>query len=251
MLYLISLGLYDQKDMSVKALETARKCDKLYLELYTTRMNTDADRLTNFIGKYVKQLTREETENCETIIKEAKTKVVGILVGGDALVATTHTSIMLDAKKAGVDVHVIHGSSIYSAIGETGLQLYKFGKTTTLTYHEKNYKPTSFYETIQGNKKSGMHTLVLLDIKSDQNRYMTIREGLELLLETEKEKKLGIISQNAYVIAVSQLGGDQHIRYGKVKDLMKAKLLENTPAVLVIPGDLHFMEKEFLEDLYM
>jgi len=247
MLYLISLGLYNQKDISVKALETARICDVLYLEMYTTKMNTDAKKLTNFIGKNVKQLPREDIENCETIIKEAKEKNVGLLVGGDALAATTHTSILIEAKKAGVQVSIIHGSSVFSAIGEAGLQLYKYGKAVTLAYEEENYKPTSFYETIKQNKNSGLHTLVLLDVKSDKDRYMTIKEGLETILEVEKEKKAGIVSEETEVVAVCQLGGDQHIKYGKIKDLMKDKLLERTPAVILIPGELHFLEKEFLE----
>ena len=35
MFYFISLGLYDVNDMSLKALEIARSCDKLFLESYT------------------------------------------------------------------------------------------------------------------------------------------------------------------------------------------------------------------------
>ncbi|MBU0530261.1 MAG: diphthine synthase, partial [Nanoarchaeota archaeon] len=134
------------------------------------------------------------------------------------------------------------------AIGETGLQLYKFGKTTTLAYSEDNYKPTSFYETIQQNKKSGLHTLVLLDVKADKNRFMTVKEGLKTILEVEKEKKGKIISEDTKVVAVCQLGGDQRIKYAKVKTLMKENP-ENTPAVLIITGELHFLEKEYLEGL--
>lgn len=244
MLYLISLGLYDQKDMSVKALEIARSCDKLYLEMYTTKMNIDEGKLTNFIGKEVKQLSREEIEDGKKIIEEAKTKNVGLLVGGDALVATTHISLILDAKKANVSVSIIHGSSVYSAVAESGLQLYKFGKTTTLAYPEENYEPTSFYETIKQNKQASLHTLVLLDVKADKQKYMTVKDGLEIILKHDKDH---LFTEDTKLVAVAQIGGDQKIRYDSIKNLMKENF--NTPAVLLIPGDLHFLEKEFLEKL--
>ncbi|MFH1978566.1 MAG: diphthine synthase [Candidatus Aenigmatarchaeota archaeon] len=249
MLYLISLGLYDEKDMSIRALETAQKCDILYLELYTTRMNIDEKKLNKLIGKPVKEIKRSDLEEgIETILKEAKEKNVGILVGGDALVATTHTSIILDAKKAGIETQVIHGSSIYSAIGESGLQPYKFGATTTIAYPQDNYKPTSCYETIQKNKKNGLHTLVLLDVKSEENRYMTVKEGLEILIDMEKEKKQDVITEETLVIGVYQIGGEQQIVSGKAKELI-TKNIKTTPSVILIPGELHFLEKEFIESV--
>ena len=53
MLYLISLGLCDEKDMSLKALETAKKCEALYIELYTTKLETTVEKLSKLIGKKI------------------------------------------------------------------------------------------------------------------------------------------------------------------------------------------------------
>lgn len=36
MFYVIGLGLGDAKDITVKGLEIVRKCDKIYLESYTS-----------------------------------------------------------------------------------------------------------------------------------------------------------------------------------------------------------------------
>ena len=247
MLYLISLGLCDEKDMSLKALEAAKKCESLYIELYTTKLETTVEKLSKLVGKKIVELDRSGMEeNSNKLIKEAKTKNVGIFVGGDALSATTHLSLVLDAKKINVETKIIHGSSVFTAIGATGLHLYKFGAATTLAFPQKNYSPTSCYETILKNKNIGLHTLVLLDVKPP--KYMSVKEGLEVLLEIEKEKKQKLISENTFFVAASNLGSEkQKIKYGKVKDLMKEKF--GTPAVLVLPGDLHFLEKEFLERL--
>ena len=247
MLYLISLGLCDEKDMSLKALETAKKCEALYIELYTTKLETTVEKLSKLIGKKIVLLDRSGMEeDSGKLIKEAKTKNVAVFVGGDALSATTHSSLILDAKKAGVKTKIIHGSSVFTAVAESGLHLYKFGAATTLVFPEKNYSPTSCYETILKNKNIGLHTLVLLDVKPP--KYMSVKEGLEVLLEIEKEKKQKLISENTFFAAASNLGSEeQKIKYGKLKDLLKEKF--GTPAVLVLPGDLHFLEEEYLESL--
>ena len=122
----------------------------------------------------------------------------------------------------------MHGSSIVSAIGETGLQVYKFGRVTSLA----RPVPASCLETIETNKKSGMHTLVLLDIG------LSAKQGLELLRSDMNEE----------VVVACRLGGDRVIRYGTIDDLLKQEL-DCEPAVIIIPSKLHFMEKEFLEAL--
>ena len=46
MLVFIGLGLFDEKDLTVRALEEARSCDVLYAEFYTSRMaGTSIERL--------------------------------------------------------------------------------------------------------------------------------------------------------------------------------------------------------------
>jgi len=243
MLYLIGLGLYDAKDLSLRGLEATRKCKRLYVEGYT---NYFAGGVEEVLGRKVTVLSRKDVEEKpeENVLKNGGNTC--LLVPGDPLVATTHVDLVLRAKKLGIEVKVIHSSSVYSAIGETGLQLYKFGKTTTVAYPEGTYFPTSPYDAIEENLKAELHTMCLLDVKADEGRFMTVNEGLKLLLEMEAQKKKRIISEDMLCAGVARLGGDVDIKAGKLKDLLKHDF-GKPPHVIVIPGKLHFMEEEALK----
>lgn len=54
------------------------------------------------------------------------------LVVGDAFCATTHSDLFLRAVKLGIDVKVIHNASIVSAVGCSGLQVYRFGEVVSV-----------------------------------------------------------------------------------------------------------------------
>ena len=47
-LYLIGLGLGDEKDVTIRGLECAKRCTKLYLEFYTSILGIDIERLQAF-----------------------------------------------------------------------------------------------------------------------------------------------------------------------------------------------------------
>lgn len=44
-LFVVGLGLGDEKDISVKGLEAVRSCDKVYLENYTSILGVDTEKL--------------------------------------------------------------------------------------------------------------------------------------------------------------------------------------------------------------
>lgn len=241
MIFLISLGLHDKKDMSVKAVETAKKCSKLYIERYTSYYETTNKELEKFLGKRIEEVTREEMEDGEKMLEEARKKDVGILVVGDALTATTHTSLILEAKKKGIKTGVVHGSSIMTAVGETGLSLYKFGKTTSIPFANENVEEP--YNAIKNNGE--MHTLVLLDLKPEEGRYMTTGEAIKYLFRVEEKKKEKAFTKERKIVAVAGLGGKEEIRYGKAGEIINIKL-KGKPQCLIVLGKLHFMEEEFL-----
>jgi len=236
MLYLIGLGLNDEEDLSLKAITAIKKCE-VYCDLYTSNWHGNLKKLEEIAGKKIEVLDREKTES-DFLIKKAKQGNTALLVPGDPLTATTHFELLLEAKKEGIDVHVIHSSSIYTAIAETGLQIYKFGRTTSLVYPEKGFEPSSPYEVIAANKKAKFHTLILLDIK--ENKQMTIRQGIELLL------KNSAISRNEKIVACCELGGNSIIEYDSASAIIE-KDPKEIPAVIIIPGKLNFKEEEALE----
>lgn len=78
--------------------------------------------------------------------------------------ATTHTDLVVRAKKMGVEVKVIHNASVMNAIGVCGLQLYRYGETVSIPFFTEEWRPDSFYEKIQNNCRLGLHTLCLLGL---------------------------------------------------------------------------------------
>ncbi len=247
-LYLIGLGLYDEKDISLKGLETAKKCDEVFMEEYTSKLGVSIDKIGEMIGKKIVLLSRKDVEQTDKILKEAKQKNVAFLVGGDPLTATTHIDLIMQAKQKGIDTKVIHSSSIYTAVCESGLFIYKFGKSCSIPFPTKDYNPISFYDTIAENLKMGLHTLVFLDIHQDENKFMTINEGLNRLLEVAHQRK-DEINENTFAVGFARMGSEnQIIKFGKIKDLINFDF-GKPQHIIVIPGKLHFVEEEALRQM--
>ncbi|HIK02617.1 TPA: diphthine synthase [archaeon] len=248
MIKIIGLGLWNEKSMSIEAMEEANDCDVLYAEFYTSRLIglRSKEELVKVLGKDIKFLRREEVEVSQKfILDRAKKEKVGFLVAGDALTATTHIDLVIEAKKRGIEVKIIHGSSIYTAAaGLAGLQIYKFGRSCSIPYPQPGFKVESPFEVIAGNLKQGLHTLVFLDIQPD--KLMTANEAMQILLEIGKKKKSRILD-NKEIVVVARAGSDEAVvKYGKIKDLIEMNFGEPMH-IIIVPGKLHFKEKEYLE----
>lgn len=240
-LTLIGLGLFDEKDLSLRGIEEAKKSDKVYIEFYTSKWHGNLKKMTQIIGNEVVELKREYLEDrSNKILEEAKNQRIVVFIEGDPLVATTHISLILEARKQQIETKIIHNSSIVSAVAETGLHIYKFGSTVTIPFPQKTKGkiPESVFEAIMENRKRGLHTLCLLDIIAEESKFMTINEGLDIISV--------ILDKNDKVVAFAEAGGDSTIIYDTVTNLIKRNV-KNIPAVIIIPGKLHFTEKEYLE----
>jgi diphthine synthase len=231
MLYLISIGLYNEKDLSLRALEAIKKCSRIYAEFYTSPVKVDIKNLEKTIGKKVEVLDRKQVEKSNLIIKEAKENNIGFLVPGDCFTATTHTAIALEAMKQKIPYEVIHSSSILTAVGECGLSLYRFGRVVSLPMSREGYEPETPYLNIRKNLENNLHTLLLLDIGMKAN------EAMKLLMENGIKDK---------IVVVSHLGKNSLIRYGGIGGLIDKDFGE-LPHSIIIPAKLEFYEKEFLE----
>jgi diphthine synthase len=248
-IYFIGLGLYDEKDITLKGLETARKCDLVFAEFYTSLLaGTTIDKIEGLIGKPIRRLSREDVEMHfeRTVLSEAKDKDVAFLTAGDPMVATTHSDLRIRAKQAGIESYVIHAPSIYSAIAITGLHIYKFGKSATVAYPERNWFPTSHYDVIKENMERNLHTMLFLDIKADKNRYMTANEAMEILLQVEEIKGENVFTPDTLVVVLARAGSlNPTLRAGYVRDMIKEDF-GRQPHVMVVPGRLHIVEAEYL-----
>jgi diphthine synthase len=245
-LYMIGIGLWDEKDITFKGAEAIKMCNKVFLENYTSKLGVGVDRLEKFLGKKIILADRNmvEKHNYE-ILEPAKQECVSFLVIGDVFGATTHTDLYLAAKKEGINVVVINNASILNAVGIVGLELYKFGKTTSIPFHNKDVEAP--YNVIKLNKKNKLHTLLLLDIDAEHNKYMTIKEAIEYLLRVEAKRKEKAFTKQTKCIGVARLGSDKPgIVYGKAEELLKTDFGE-PPHSLIVPGELHFVEEEALK----
>jgi len=241
MLYLIGLGIWDEGDLSLKGINLIRRADAIFIELYTGNWNGNLKKLEEMADKPIIQLSREQVES-DFLVKKAKNSDIALLVPGDPLTATTHIELINEAKKQGIPVKIIHSSSIYTAIAESGLQIYKFGRTTTLPKPEQGFEPKSPYNIIISNLAAGLHSLVLLDIG------MGVSQGLMMLNELDEK---GYITN---VIVCSRLGSkNQYIKYGTLNEMIEwVRIYEGihgplTPGLIIIPGSLNFKEEEFLK----
>ena len=234
MLYLIGLGL-ELKDINLKTLEVIKRCKKIYLESYTST-GTNITELEKIIKKSIIVAYRNIIENDETILKEAEKFNVAILVYGDPLIATTHINFIIDAKKFNTKVELIHNNSILNVISETGLQVYNFGKITSIPFNNKNIKTP--IEVINNNLNINLHTLVLLDLDPENKKFLNINKALEYLIKNKINKSC---------LACSALGTKkQEIKIGYPKNLIKLKF-NKFPQCIIIPGKLHFREEEALK----
>ncbi len=236
MLYLIGLGL-DKKDISLDALEAVKECEQVFLEHYTTTLPYDKIELEKVIKKKIMLIEREKVES-EFLVKQGKKENVCLLVYGDPLMATTHISLLIDAKKAKVRTKVFHNASVFAAISDTGLQLYKFGKTTSIPRWQKNYKPTSFFETIIDNLRIGAHTLLLVDIG------LSLEEALHELSEASN-------AQLREILICSKLGtANKIILYGKLEHFIRRMPRLQEPFCIIVPAKMHFSEEEYIKNFY-
>jgi len=242
-LKLISIGLADEYDLSLRAVEEARSCDRLYVELYTTKLSTSKERLEAILGRSLREAYRRDLEGERPrILEEASQSLIGLLIGGDCLTATTHISLLLEARRRGLPTWVIHGSSILTAIAETGLSLYKFGRVVTLPLPERG-PPDTVLEALEGNLSLGLHTLILLDLDAERDRWLSIGEGIRLLLNADRPD---IFNDETPLIGVARLGWrNPLIRGGRASELLNIDFGE-PPQALIVPGRLHFVEEEGL-----
>jgi len=162
-----------------------------------------------------------------------------------------------------------------NAVATCGLQLYSFGETVSIPFWEETWKPASFFDKIISNRKSGLHTLCLLDIKVKEKslealmkgrdvyeppRFMSTAVASEQILaiiegvESDDKEKAQVdraewsklLNANSLCVGLARVGSDsQIIRTCSIKEMAQVDLGEPLHS-LVIPGNLHPLEEEML-----
>ena len=252
-LIFVGLGLFNENDISLRGLEEARSADSVFIELYTNLMiGLRVENLERLIQGKIIVLTRQslEEQNGERILTSAKKGKVVLLVPGNPMIATTHVDLRIRAERVGIRTHIIHGSSIISAaMALSGLQNYKFGRSVTIPFNNDHYASETPYNVIKINSMAGLHTLCFLDLQVEEDRYMLIREALEILLSIEKVKQDSVITDNTLVVGIARAGSkNPTVKASWLNEALKYEF-GGPPHILIFPGNLHFMEAEALVTL--
>jgi len=236
MLYLIGLGL-NERGISLRGIKALKKCKKVYLEGYTVDFPYTVEKLDKILKKKIIVLERDAVES-DNLVNEAKKENIALLVYGSPLFATTHMSLISEAREKKVKTRIVYAASVYDAVAETGLQLYKFGKIASMPKWEENYEPYSFLEPIQSNQLIKAHSLILIDIG------LSFKNALNQL--EKAVQKRGVKLNLDKILVCSRMGSkDSRIIYGDMNKLKKQDVL--APFCFIIPGDMHFLEKEVVE----
>jgi len=236
MLTFVGLGLFDLDDISLKGLMAIQDADYVYLEAYTSRMmGTDHGAMEDRYGKPV------QIQHPDSILEKSRDQNVVFLTGGDPMVSTTHADIRIRAAEQGISTRIIHGASISSAVsGLSGLQNYRFGKSCSVPYPAKNWFPKTSFETISKNLISGLHTIVYLDIQ--ENRYMQIREAVEILEILAQEEETTI----PLYVGIARAGSPKPVVCAGTAEKMLSFDFGPPLHILVVPASLHPVEEEYL-----
>ncbi len=242
----VGLGLGDQ-GVSIGGIKAIKEADMAYLEYYTTPF---APRLLSEVegaaGRTLTVVDRSFVEDGKAILDEASAWAVVLAVQGDPMIATTHSDLMVRAISRGIKTEIVHGATIAAAAASaSGLQYYKFGATVTFTRESKNYHE-QVYKRVHQNLLDGSHTLLLLEYDVEGGQGTTPESLMDGLQRAEANYKRGVVSEETFMVILSRVGTQQEsIRAGSISELRSLDYGQ-PPYVAIVPGRLHFAEKEAL-----
>lgn len=255
-LYIVGGGLSSEY-ITLRAVKALARAKTIYIDTYTSiAPGLDEEYVSRLAPEArIVRATRYHLENeAYRIVQEAESSDVALLVPGDPLAATTHVALAVEAKKRGIEVVIVPGvSGLQAVIDTTGLQVYRFGKTVTLVYPEEGVKPYTTLSVIADNRARGLHTLVLLDLRLDQGRAMTVPEAVRLLLDLESEMVAeGMLSSaflhESMLVGVARAGLPESLCVAGPPEAVAAASYPPPPHSLVVTApSLHPVEEEALE----
>ncbi|WP_135822707.1 diphthine synthase [Halostella litorea] len=258
MLTFIGLGLYDERSITVEGRDALRDADRAFAEFYTsTLVGTSVAELEAYHDTEIEVLERADVEQRpERVLAAAESEDVAFLTAGDTMISTTHVDLRLRAHDRGVETRVVHGTTAQAAASAlTGLQNYRFGKATTLPFdyaHGADGLPASVTETIDENRERGLHTLVYLDIKVDNEAAVARAGDAELdeymTADTAAEYLAGEYPELLAVVVARAGSPEPVVRADRVADLA-SESFGGPLHLLVVPGELHHVERDALRDL--
>jgi diphthine synthase len=248
-LWFVGLGLSDERGLSARAWEALRASDAVFAEEYTAvAPEGTVDRVAAELRHPVHRLDRSLLESERPILDAlGRSPRVALIVVGDPFAATTHVALRLAVERAGHSWRYLPNASILTAAaGFLGLMHYRFGRTVSLPFPAPGFAPRSPVEQIASNRERGLHSLVLLDLRPEDGRFLSGAEALSLLRERDPEGTT--VPVNAPVAVVARVGRDDAgAWFGPLEELAQGEFGPPMHAVVVPAPELHFEESAALE----
>ena len=246
MLTFVGLGLYDERSVTVAGRDAVRAADRVVAEFYTSKLaGTTVADLEAYHDTDIEVRDRAGVEQSpEDVLDDAESQDVVFLTAGDTMVSTTHVDLRLRAHERGVETRVVHGTTAQTAASSlTGLQNYRFGKATTLPFeraHGGDGVPDSVLDTLDDNRERGLHTLVYLDIKAADDDYMSADTAASLVADDYED---------TLAVAVCRAGSPEPTVTADRLSGLATHDFGPPLHLLVVPGDLHLLERDALAAL--
>lgn len=241
----VGLGLGDERGISERARSVLASADVVFAEEYTAVAPTGTlDRLGKLVGKPIRRLDRPLLESERPILDAlAEHARVALIVVGDPFAATTHVALRLSAERAGHRWSYWPNASILtSAAGFLGLMPYRFGRTVSLPFPAEGFLPTSPLEHIAANRARDLHTLVLLDLRPEEGRFLTAHDALAVL--RERDPRETFLRDSDRLAVVARVGQDDARAWvGPFERLREEEFGPPMHAIVVLAPTLHFEEE--------
>ena len=151
------------------------------------------------------------------------------------------------AEERGHAWHYLPNASIATAAaGFLGLMQYRFGRIVSLPFPEPGFAPTSPIELVRANRAAGLHTLLLLDLRPAEGRYLTPPEALGILLERDPDRRA--MPEGSEVAVVARVGTPSARAWYGLAERLRALDFGPPMYALVVPApELHDEERDAIE----
>ena len=251
-LYLIGLGIGERPSLTEDVYKLLRdRVDEILLEIYTSPLPYDSEYISSLIGKEVNTVTRNILEDrLDELLDRAEEVEIAILIYGDPLIATTHRNIVIRCIEREIPIKIFHNVSSYLyAITESGLDVYKFGGSATIIRGGLDINSRGI-NLLKENLERGLHTLFFLEYSYEEGYIMKPIEAINILLRDREIRKM-VSEKDIYFIVMSSLGMRGEIKRAyRLEELEDITKLDITgPSILIVTGNLHFMEREYIEKI--
>ena len=256
--WLIGLGLNPPESIPQGFTTALGMADEVWLEAYTS-MHPLLNQLAGALRELIptRLVTRRDVE--ESLLAELEEKRIILAVLGHPLAATTHVSLLAEARRKGVPARVLGAESIFTSIAMTGISLYKLGRTVSLPYPRRQWQPDSWKKSLMENMRMGVHTLILLDILTPPDTPSSLADGFTpeasgdawlMSLPDAIRLLTGVLPEDAFLISCTRLGQPDSISlHGRLEDYQQASSLPQGGPHCLIHAQPDEIEREHIRML--